>query len=529
MSFSSARHRAPSRVNQAHPHRNPPAEEYPDSIALTPLNFCATRNPRPLPHTLIMSNKSQSLHEKDSLPQLTMSDEATPVSPTGSAYRSAGRASGWNWMMAYSCLVVALSGWMFGVENSIIGPIASMTAFVEEYQGVNPTTGELVLTARNQSMLFSIPLVGTVFGALLAVPLQKRFGRKWTLVGAYIFSLPAVFLQLFAPNLAGFIGGRFYNGLAYGAATSIAPGYLAELVVPSIRGRAVTLNNFCTILAQVISVIICWASERAYRGEHMSYRAPLAVQVCLPGVLSLLTCFCVESPVVLIQQDRKEEGKAALRKIRSYSDAEVQAEFEILCDAEDYVRDIAANTSFFDIFKGNNKWRTIVAGSLFSLNQISGIIMSTTYATLFLTQLGAGDPFVLTVVSAVCQLAGAAAGPFALDFFGRRSLILTGFVILIMIDFTAGGLAFFQDNASSLKTIAALSFIFNFVWTGSFYPCSLLMPAEIPTQRLRGPTLAYAIGWGQLTAVITTLAVPEITAADGHNLGAKAYIMKPEV
>lgn len=37
--------------------------------------------------------------------------------------------------------------------------------------------------------------------------------------------------------------------------------------------------------------------------------------------------------------------------------------------------------------------------------------------------------------------------------------------------------------------------------------------------------MSYAIGWGQATAVVTTLALPQITARDAGNLAAKAYLI----
>ncbi|PWN97619.1 general substrate transporter [Tilletiopsis washingtonensis] len=445
---------------------------------------------------------------------------------SGARVETASAVTGWNAWMVYSCVVIGLSGCMFGIENSIIGPIASMHSFVDKMQGPNPKTGEFVFTASNQSILFSVPLTATIFGALFSTPLQTRFGRKRTLLGAYVFSLPAVFLQLFAPNFGAFVGGRFWNALSYGVATAVAPGYLGDLVVPSLRGRSVALNNLFTITASVISVIICWASESQFRNTRWCYDIPLIVQCALPFTLICLTIFASESPLSLVTRDRIEDARACLSKIRSYSQEEINGELDMMIVGEENRRATAAETSFMDIFKGTNLKRTLVAGSFFSLNQISGIILSTTYATVFLTQLGAGDPFVLSVVAAVCQLAGALVAPFALDLWGRRSVALCGFVVLFLLDVAAGTSAFFTDKGMGpVKAVAAFSFIFNFVWTASFYSISLLLPSEIPTQRLRNPTLSYAVGWGQTTAVITTFAVPQLTSADGANLGAKTYLI----
>ena len=100
---------------------------------------------------------------------------------------------------------------------------------VARFQGPNPATGTLVLTARNQNLIFSLPLVGAVLGGLLASPLNFHFGRKWPLVAAYLVSIGGGLLQVFAPNLGAFVGGRSINGVAMGIAMATAPLYLSEV------------------------------------------------------------------------------------------------------------------------------------------------------------------------------------------------------------------------------------------------------------------------------------------------------------
>jgi MFS family permease len=100
---------------------------------------------------------------------------------------------------------------------------------VDKFQGPNPATGRLILTARNQNLVFSLPLVGAVLGGLLASPLNFHFGRKWPLVAAYLLSIGGGLLQVFAPNLGAFVGGRSINGVAMGIAMATAPLYLSEV------------------------------------------------------------------------------------------------------------------------------------------------------------------------------------------------------------------------------------------------------------------------------------------------------------
>lgn len=87
--------------------------------------------------------------------------------------------------------------------------------------------------------MFSIPLVGAVFGGLVASPLNFHFGRKWPVVAAYIISIGGGLLQVFAPNLGAFVGGRSVNGFAMGIAMATAPLYVSEVQLQLSRSRTI--------------------------------------------------------------------------------------------------------------------------------------------------------------------------------------------------------------------------------------------------------------------------------------------------
>ncbi|KAK9482115.1 general substrate transporter [Lipomyces starkeyi] len=420
--------------------------------------------------------------------------------------RPLGRVT--NPFLVFSLMVFGASTLLFGFDNNVVSPIAALEPFVRKFQGINGATGTYVFTARNQDLIFSVPLVGTIIGACAASPIQLKFGRKWSVTGCYIISIGGVCLQLFAKNLGMFVAGRAWNGVAYGCAMAISPLYLSEVVPASMRGRAVASQNIFTIFSGT------------------SYMIPLAVQCALPIILIPFTAVLPESPFWLVSHGRLEEARHNLRKLRGFSDEELGEELELIKRSEMAEREIGKDAKFWELFNRQNLKRTLAASSLFSMNQVSGIILSTTYATIFLQQIGVSNPFRLSIAATCCQLAGAIIGPFVVDSAGRRPVALIGMTLLMAIDFIAGGLAFASKNNKSIALgIATLSFIFNVVWTGSFYALSMVVPSEVATVRLRNHTMSYTVGWCQITAVITTLAVPQITSAGAGNLGAKAYLV----
>lgn len=365
--------------------------------------------------------------------------------------------------------------------------------------------------------------------------------RKGSLLTCYLFSIAPLFLELFAPNLAAFVCARFWNGLAYGAALAIGPLYLADLVPASLRGRAVTSMNITTIAASVCATVTVWASAK--RGGVDSFRIPLAVQCAIPAVLFVATLPLPESPVWLVERGlikdtrdasadasvmKFDRARRSLCQLRAEKDERsISLELLELIKAERERQQLESGFKFWDIFARDQLERTMVSSLIFSLNQVSGIILSTTFSALFLTQLGVAEPFLLNVASSLCQFAGAIAAPFVVDRVGRRPLALGGISILALIDVVAGVLAFYTSPARPqiATTIAALSFVFNFFWTASFYAISLLIPSEYPAPQLRARTMSYAIFNGQLTAVVTTFVVPQLTSADAAGLGAKTYLV----
>lgn len=142
-----------------------------------------------------------------------------------------------------------------------------------------------------------------------------------------------------------------------------------------------------------------------------------------------------------------------------------------------------------------------------------------------MSNLGVGNPFQLTIAASCCNLAGTLIAPLIVDRIGRRPLALGGFGALFVIDIICGTLAFYADSSSIALAIAALSFIFNAVWSASFYALSVTLPTEIPTARLRNMTTSYTLACAYTTAVLTTFAVPQLVSSTAAGLGAKTYLV----
>ena len=341
-------------------------------------------------------------------------------------------------------------------------------------------------------------------------------------MAAYALSLGMVFLQLFAPTLICFVIGRLGNLTAIGIIYVTAPLYLSEVVPPYLRGAAVATLNITVYIAGLVATIIVNETEKL--GGSLTYKIPLAVQCGIPGALIAMTVFLPESPLWLVSQHRIEDARKSLRKLRRWSNTQVDHELEILGTVEWAQRSLVVGSNFWQIFNRTNISRTLFVGAFSCGAYLSGVLISTTYITIFLIELGTGSPFTITVVAIALNLAGAIVAPFIMDRFGRRPVALTGIALLLAIDVIAGSLAF-HPTQSALRGIVALCCLFNFVWAATYGPLSMLVPTEIATPKLRDFTMSYVSVWIFITGLIANFVLPHLTAQDAANLGAKTYLV----
>lgn len=73
-----------------------------------------------------------------------------------------------------------------------------------------------------------------------------------------------------------------------------------------------------------------------------------------------------------------DEAQKNLRRLHGFSDTQVEDELRVMKMAIDSDHAAQAGMQFWHLFNKENFERTIVAGSMFSFNQISGIILTTT-------------------------------------------------------------------------------------------------------------------------------------------------------
>ncbi|MEO5875299.1 MAG: sugar porter family MFS transporter [Streptosporangiaceae bacterium] len=203
----------------------------------------------------------------------------------------------------------ALGGFLFGFDSSVIN--GAVDAIQTKFHLSSGVVGFVVSSA----------LLGCAVGAWFAGPLADRFGRiRVMVVAAVLFVISSVGSAL-AFNAWDLMGWRILGGLAIGAASVIAPAYIAEISPAGLRGRLGSLQQLAIVLGIFAALLSDYAlaqvadgagNDVPWGGEAWRWMfATAAIPAVVYGVVALMI---PESPRYLVKKGRIQEATAVLRR-----------------------------------------------------------------------------------------------------------------------------------------------------------------------------------------------------------------------
>src|SRR6476620_12115038 len=220
-----------------------------------------------------------------------------------------GRRRSSAYVIALSC-VAALGGFLFGFDSGVIN--GAVDALAKAFGTQAAGTGFAVASV----------LLGCAVGAFGAGRLADSIGRRPTMLfNAVLFLTSAVATG--AANSAGFfILARIAGGIAIGAASVLAPMYIAEVAPARIRGRLASLQQmaivsglFCAFLSNDILARLAggagatfWLGAPAWR--WMFWMEAVPAIAFLTGVLLI-----PESPRFLVAHGRRNDARGVFARI----------------------------------------------------------------------------------------------------------------------------------------------------------------------------------------------------------------------
>lgn len=313
-------------------------------------------------------------------------------------------------IMILSAAGAALGGLLFGLDTAVIS--GATEALQQRFALSDGQLGFTVASA----------LIGTIVGALIAGSPSDRFGRKPVLLAVAIAYVVSSLGSALAEGWGIFLAFRFLGGLAIGAASVIAPIYIAEVSPTHVRGRLVALNQ----LNIVFGILLAFISNYVIAGlfpPDVAWRWMFGI-VTFPSALFLaVTLVLPESPRWLVSANREARALTVMGRL-GFPDPVG----DVRHMREAAARDLAASSDSARLFNRSHSIPVACAIAIAMFNQLSGINALLYYAPHIFKLAGAAADSALLQSIAIggTNLVFTIAALFLIDRFGRRPLLFFG-------------------------------------------------------------------------------------------------------
>ncbi|WYZ35893.1 hypothetical protein EsH8_X_000540 [Colletotrichum jinshuiense] len=426
------------------------------------------------------------------------------------SFRKYPKASFWCVYAVWCVLVLSF-------ENQAGGSILSIPEFRKDFGHFYG--GDYVLDAKWQSAFNGAPVASAVIGALGSGNLADWLGRKKVIMIALAISFIGITMEFVATTNEVFFGGKFVNGFAIGALSSVTVTYIGEITPLALRGLFTCLSALSYTLGPLVVALII--NETGTFNNRWAYRAVFCGQYGFAAIAAALVWFMPESPWYLAMKEKDEQALRSLAKLGHPGD-EGRVRLAVIHQTLAQVSRETAGASYLDCFRKSNLRRTIISVSPLCIQSLSGITFAASYSTYYMQLAGysTAESFKLQIVQQVISLIGNVMSWYLVDKMGRRSLTVYGLAILTVILLFTGGLALPGTVAYNKGTVA-LILLYCWWYNVTIGATGYTILAEVATSRLRIKTIAIGLALQNALTTMWSFVLPYLFNPDQLNLGAK--------
>jgi len=421
--------------------------------------------------------------------------------------------------LSFSCIVSAVSGFIFGYSVVTSGMLLVDASFVSEFcsklqldfdacqnSDVSEQPGEWISFTSYFTSLFSL---GAMVGSSLSGFLADRIGRRLVLVFGSMFFAMGTICTLLAPNKGSVYFARILAGMAVGLMSCTSPVYIAEIATKEIRGRVsswmpliLTLGLLFGSLSDKLAVASSQVWLYATEGKELSpWRMQLGL-VMVPAVIIFFGMIVVpESPRWLMANSGYRQSEKALKQLRQQSNVK-----EELMEIANSCTLLQGNGGFGGLkmlLAGKNQYRLLVSCGLQICNLVSGIGIIQVFGPVMLVELG-GIPESFSVVALYSMaFLGTFVASSIVDRTGRRTLLLRGGLGVFAGNAGAAAMSYLYYKTDFLAYGAGCILfmcVFMYFFSISWGPICWLYPPEIYPLNVRASAVALStlVNYGTL-------------------------------
>jgi SP family general alpha glucoside:H+ symporter-like MFS transporter len=221
-----------------------------------------------------------------------------------------------------------------------------------------------------------------------------------------------------------------------------------------------------------------------------------------------------ESPWWLVRKERLEDAKHMVKRLTSRNQPNFNADETVamMVHTNEMEKAVTAGTRYQDCFKGTDLRRTEICANVWIIQAWCGASFMG-FSTYFYEQAGldTSNAFTMSMVQYALGAVGVFCAWGLMGKFGRRTLYLSGLVIMCCLLLIIGfcGLAS-ENNTSAQWAIGSMLLIFTFVYDSTVGPVCYSLVAELASTRLRQKTVVLARNWYNIGSIINNVLTPRM-------------------
>ena len=413
-------------------------------------------------------------------------------------------------------VVASLGGFLFGYDTAVISGT------------VNQVSTQFNLDDITKGWYVGCALAGSIAGVMVAGSLSDRFGRKIVLIiSAVLFSISGIGCMI-AANEVQLVIARILGGVGIGVASVISPLYIAEISVPSFRGRLVSMYQLAITVgflgAYLANFGLLQYSETLLKNGATSglYGKVFATEVwrgmlgmeAVPALLFFIVLFFIpESPRWLVVKGAEKKASAILNRIYGKDEALVQVNnIKNLIVSE-------TETNWRMLLQPGFRMALFIGVALAMLGQLMGVNAVLYYGPTIFTESGlsSGDSLFYQVLVGLVNMLTTVLALIIIDKVGRKKLVYWG-VSGMIIALVLIGFYFSSGTKLAIPHLFLLIFFLFYIFCCAISICAVIfvLLSEMYPVKVRGAAMSIAglslwIGTyliGQLTPLMLTSLTP---------------------
>ena len=387
-------------------------------------------------------------------------------------------------------VIVSTSVIMEGYDTTLLGSFFGYPAFQQKYGTDYGGTTGFQLSSPWQAGFNDLGAVGNIIGAIGNGYFTDIYGHRKVMLFNLFAMTGFIFIVFFAPNTPVLLVGEFLCSIPWGVFATMGPAFAAEVCPLVLRGYLTAYVNLCWAIGQLLSAAIL--NGLINNPTQWGYRIPFAIQWVWPIPLITALLFCPDSPWWLVRNNKLNEAEMALRRLagKGATDEDHKQTVALMVHTTMLEREMESGASYLDCFKGTNLRRTEIACGAF-LAQITDGGAFAYSPTYFFEQAGINpdSAYGIGLGGTGIAFCGTILSWFLMYRFGRRSIFLVGFTILVFCLYIIAILGCVPQYTAVKYVQAALCLVWLGTYSMTAGPIVYTIVAEIGATRVRTKTV----------------------------------------